>query len=72
MYMYIPGIITGFLFTSLFWLAVIGWLGLRHNDVLWEERNRAVSRERAYREDHRDNRRSEKCVETAEALREAV
>jgi hypothetical protein len=40
MHMYIPGIITGFLFTSLFWLAVIGWLGLRHNDALWRQRER--------------------------------
>jgi hypothetical protein len=50
--MYVPGTLTGVLLTSLFWLAVIGCLILRHNDALWDVWERATA-------EGRDDRRED-------------
>jgi hypothetical protein len=71
--MYVPGMITGVLLASLFWLITIGVMQIRFEDRLWSERMRTVARERSRQaviEDHRDHRRSAGCVETMDALDE--
>jgi hypothetical protein len=73
--MYVPGIITGFLFTSFFWLAVIALLMWRFSIALRRKNKKAIIRNRARQaaiEDHRDNRRSERCVKAMDELGEAA
>jgi hypothetical protein len=49
MYMYVPGILTGVLMTSLFWLAVICLREMQFNDALWDARAEAIENRRAGR-----------------------